>query len=47
MTAILPKGNRLVDTRDVEIVEINQEIAKKAAQIQAGTALNLITGTVQ
>lgn len=28
--------NRLVETTDMEIVEINQEIAKKAAQIRAG-----------
>lgn len=27
--------NRLVTTTDMEIVEINQEIAKKAAQIRA------------
>lgn len=27
--------NRLVETMDMEIIEINQEIAKKAAQIRA------------
>jgi predicted nucleic acid-binding protein len=28
--------NRLVDTMDIEVIEINQQIAKKAAQIRAG-----------
>ncbi len=28
--------NRLVETTDMEVVEINQEIAQKAAQIRAG-----------
>ena len=27
--------NRLIETTDMEIVEINQEIAKKVAQIRA------------
>ena len=32
---VFPYRNRLVETTDMEIVEVNQEIAKKAAQIRA------------